>query len=440
MDYVADFRCVKCEVTTNDRSIKLCPVCGDGVYDIEFDLDAVTGKKMSQRLSTRANTMWRYSELLPVPFGAEKPSNPLGFTPMFECQSLGIWCGLESMYVKDETRNPSASFKDRASAVAVTHAKSIGQSTLACASTGNAAGSLGSMCANMGLNAVIFLPENAPDPKVIKLLAYGAKVVKVRAGYTRAYELCNEACAQYGWYNRNCAINPYLIEGKKTCGLEIAEQSLMNPFDWIVVSVGDGCTIAGIWKGLWQMHRLGILPKLPKMLGVQACGVSPIVKAFEGDVFNKSEWRKKNNTVSAFLDGSAEKPRKCVITTPECADNGTSTLADSINVDSPRNSIKALKALDESAGAAISVSDNEILKALHQCAKLTGVFPEPAAAASVAGLKRAKEAGVISNNDRVLVVITGSGLNDIQNAGKAVGKAITIDVDLTELNELYCER
>src|SRR6185295_9962883 len=186
-----------------------------------------------------------------------------------------------TLFVKDEGRNPTASFKDRASAVGVARAAARRARIVACASTGNAASSLAGAAAGLGLRAVIFVPEFAPEPKVAQLLVFGARVIRVKGSYDETWELCQRACTRHGWYNRNAAVNPSLVEGKKTCGLEIAEQMGGAVPDWVVVSVGDGCTIAGVWKGLREMHALGFVPRLPRMLGVQAEGAQPLVQAFD---------------------------------------------------------------------------------------------------------------------------------------------------------------
>ncbi|MFT7621671.1 MAG: threonine synthase [Myxococcota bacterium] len=356
-------------------------------------------------LEGRPHSIWRYAELLPLPMGAEVPPQPVGWTPIIESPRLAAWCGVERLLLKDDGRNPSASFKDRASAVASAHARVLGYDTLACASTGNAASSLACMTAGMGQRAVIFIPEEAPVPKVTQLLAFGATVIKVRGGYAKAYELCSAACERFGWYNRNCAINPYLVEGKKTCGLEIGEQLADDPPDVVAVSVGDGCTMGAIWKGLGEMYTLGILPRLPTMLGVQADGARPLVDAFEDGI-------------------------------QDAMPTETYTVADSINVGTPRNDMRALQAAYASKGALISVSDMDIVEAVKATPRLAGVFAEPAAAAAVAGVRAAALKGTIDTLSTVLVVITGNGLKDIETARSAVGEAMICDPDIDALEAL----
>ena len=401
---VTELRCVACGATHSSVEHWQCTFCGD-ILDIRYDYAAIAKGLTDESLAIRDKGLWRYAELLPLPLAAPRPPQPVGWTPIVEAPRLAQWCGVTRLRIKDDSRNPSASFKDRASAVAVAHARVLGKSTVACASTGNAASSLAGMAASMGLKAVIFIPENAPDPKVAQLLAFGAAVIKVRGGYEAAYALCNEACAEWGWYNRNCAINPFLVEGKKTCGLELAEQTLGAPPDWVVVSVGDGCTIAGVTKGLQEMARMKISSAVPRMLGVQADGARPIVDAFES---------------------GADAITPCQ----------ANTVADSISVGTPRNDRKALQAVRASKGHFLSVSDEAILEAVRVTPQHSGVFGEPAGVTGVAGLKVAVEQGVVSPDSSVVVVMTGSGLKDVQSAQKAVGEPMVADPDLNQLKEL----
>jgi threonine synthase len=276
---------------------------------------------------------------------------------------------------------------------------------ITCASTGNAASSLAGFAAAAGIPATIFVPARAPEAKVAQLLVYGAQVFSVQGTYDEAWELCMAAASEFGWYNRNCAINPYLIEGKKTVSLELAEQfRSLTPGsfpDWVVVSVGDGCTIGGVWKGLKEMHTLGFIPRLPRILGVQADGCKPFLTA----------WK---------TDGSL---------TP-CEAN---TLADSIAVGHPRNFAKGMSAVTESGGAFISVSDEEILQAIPMLARKAGVFGEPAGVAGAAGVRRAVELCIINHSETVAIVMTGNGLKDIQSAIRAAGRTISVRPEMEEV-------
>ncbi|GAB4187255.1 MAG: threonine synthase [Phycisphaeraceae bacterium] len=382
-----------------------CPECGpnDGIVDIHFDLDAVRHAWREHPLKDRPLNHWRYRELLPLEPASIPRHWSVGWTPLIETPRLARSLGLRQLLFKDEGRNPTASFKDRASSVGVAHAMEHHARVIACASTGNAATSLAGHAALAGLACVIFVPDTAPEPKLAQLLVYGAHVVAVRGSYDQAYQLCSEACAKFGWYNRNCAINPVLVEGKKTGGLEIAEQTdaLGGMPDWVAVSVGDGCTIAGVWKGLKHMHDLGIIDRLPRLLGVQAEGVAPIAHLIE--------------------HGNLPDPSQT-----------TGTIADSINVPVPRNWRKAVKALTESDGVVVCVDDAHILDAMKLAGR-HGVFAEPAAAAALAGVVSAREYDLLSADDRVLCMVTGSGLKDTRAAIKAGGQPIRIPPDLDSL-------
>ena len=394
MGVVSDMRCVRCgRSVPAPVSAGVCPHCNDpfAVLQVEFDLERAATTLTAESLKSRPMNHWRYHELLPIEPDPEVFGWPIGMTPLIEVPRLAAWAGLGSLRLKDDTRNPTASFKDRASSVGVAHAMQAGATHIACASTGNAASSLAGFAAMAGMRAMIFVPRSAPAPKVTQLLMYGADVRRVQGTYAQAYDLCAHECEANGWYNRNCATNPYVIEGKKTGGLEIAEQTAEHPADWVVVSVGDGCTIAGIANGLKQMHTLGFLERVPRMLGVQASCVHPIMSAFEKGAFD------------------------------ERAESGP-TMADSIDVPVPRNWRKAVAAVRESDGAFVAVNDDEIAGAMRACAALGGVFGEPAAAASVAGAKLAAERGIIGPGETVVAVITGSGLKDIAGARRIAGE------------------
>ncbi len=398
MRFVNRLTCVVCGGEAEPpRSSGTCPTCGDpfAVLEVEFDLEKVAKSMTPDALADRPRTHWRYHELLPIEPDEEVFGWPVGFTPIVEAPRLAQWSGVRSLRIKDDGRNPTASFKDRASSVAVLDAMGKDAERIACASTGNAASSLAGYAAMAGMPATIFVPQRAPEPKVAQLLMYGAEVRRVRGTYEQAYELCSAECEKHGWYNRNCAINPYLVEGKKTCGLEIAEQTAGREPDWVAVSVGDGCTIAGIAKGLREMKELGFISTVPRVLGVQAEGMDVVATAFE----------------------TGDLPAQCT----------GSTIADSIDVPVPRNWRKAIKGVRSTEGTFVRVSDDEITEAMKATARLGGVFAEPAAAAAVAGIKRAADDGVIEKHADVLVVVTGSGLKDIKTAMKIAGQPTEVD-------------
>jgi threonine synthase len=379
------------------------------MLDVQYDYPAISKRLTRRTLAKRPeHSHWRYRELLPIRKDAVLPGLQVGWTPVVRADSLARHVGLKILFLKDDGRNPSGSLKDRASSVGVVKAREKRQKIIACASTGNAASSLAGMAASLGLRSVIFVPERAPEPKVTQLLIFGATVLRVRGSYEDAFQMCQGACERWGWYNRNSAINPYLVEGKKTVGLEICEQLDWQVPDWVAVSVGDGCTIAGVWKAFHEMKTLGLISRTPKMLGVQAAGAAPVTTAFRSG-----------------------EPLQPVI--PQ-------TIADSIAVGVPRNWKKAVLAIQASSGTMINVEDEEILEAMRSTGRLTGIFAEPAAATAVAGVRRAVEDGIIGRKQIVLAVVTGNGLKDIRSAQAAVSKPFDIAPDGTGLEAILKER
>jgi threonine synthase len=408
--YVSALRCVRCGESYTTRIPYTCPACGiTGILDVQYDYPAIRRSLTRRSLAARPDrSHWRYRELLPIGADAALPALSVGWTPVTLAKSLARHLGVKSLHLKDDGRNPSGSLKDRASSIGVVKARAKRQKIIACASTGNAASSLAGMAASMGLQSVIFVPERAPEPKVTQLLIFGATVLRVRGSYEQAFQLCQNACERWRWYNRNSGINPYLVEGKKTAGLEICEQMEWQPPDWVAVSVGDGCTIAGIWKGFREMKTLGLIDHTPRMLGVQAEGAAPVTEAF--------------HTGKALREMEPE------------------TIADSIAVGVPRNWIKAVTAVRESGGTMINVSDAEILEAMRYTGRLTGIFAEPAASAAVAGIRRAVENGIMGRRSSALAVITGNGLKDIRAACSAAGDPFDVAPDGAGLEDILAAR
>ena len=405
MSYVTGLRCVMCGAVYPARGVTTCPRCGiTGILDVQYDYPAVARRLTRRSLAARDDrSHWRYRELLPIGAHARLPNLEVGWSPLRPAPALARQIGVRTLLLKDDGRNPSASLKDRASAIGAVKAVEARRRTIACASTGNAASSLAGMAASLGLEAVIFVPERAPEPKLAQLLIFGATVLRVRGSYDQAWDLCQRACERWGWYNRNCAVNPYLVEGKKTVSLEICEQLEFAVPEWVAVSVGDGCTIAGTWKGFAEMRRLGLVRRTPKLLGVQAEGAAPVT--------------------AAFRSGAALVPVE------------PTTMADSIAVGVPRNWKKAVDAVRASGGTMINVSDEEIREAMRLTGRLAGVFAEPAAAASVAGLARAVREGVVPRRAVALAIITGNGLKDSRSALSAAPRPLDVPPDLDAVAE-----
>ncbi|MDI9371205.1 MAG: threonine synthase [Synergistaceae bacterium] len=400
-----ELRCVLCGSTYGHGEVEyVCPACGlDGTLDVLYDYDEAARTLTADSLAGRERSLWRYGELLPIEDGANIPGLSVGWTPLYDCPELAREYGVAKLMIKDDGRNPTGSLKDRASAVGVARALETGQTTIACASTGNAASSLSGFAAVAGLRSFIFVPESAPAAKVTQLLVYGANVVLVRGDYADAFNLATAAIYRYGWYNRNCAINPYLVEGKKTSAMELAEQTDWDVPDTVFIAVGDGCCISGLYKGFSDLKRTGLISRIPRIVGVQAEGARPIYDAFKS---------------------GAER----------VAFGPADTVADSISVGAPRNWAKALRAVRESGGDMAVVSDADILSAIPEMARRTGVFGEPAGSAAYAGFRQMARAGRIGRDEKVAVVVTGNGLKDIESAKKAVGAPMVSAPDLDDFN------
>jgi threonine synthase len=394
MENILGLKCLICgKQYRPDEVDYTCPEHGDdGILDVQYDYDFIGRKISKEALSDSRNfSIWRYLPLLPIHPDATIPPLAVGWTPLYPSPRLAGELGIDALWVKDDGRQPTASFKDRASAVAVVKAKEKGAEIITTASTGNAAAALSGLCASIRQANVIFVPEAAPQAKIAQLLVFGSRVFLVKGTYDDAFDLCLKATRTYGWYNRNTAYNPYMSEGKKTAAYEICEQLDWNAPDRIFVSVGDGCIIGGLHKGLKDLAALGWIDKMPKLMGVQAAGSGYMYQAWKG-----------NEDIRTKPPISAQ------------------TVADSISSELPRDRIKALAAVNETDGAFLSVEDNEILDAITQLARSTGVFAEPAGAAAYAGLLKAVAQDQVSKDETVVVLNTGNGLKDVAGAMQAV--------------------
>ncbi len=411
MSYKKNYRCTKCNNKYSvEKELLVCPNCLEkGILDIEYDYDKI--KKVMNKAYFKNNrdlSIWRYLPLLPVEEKYTKNTLRVGWTPLYSSTHLKDKYNCKQLFLKDEGLNPTQSLKDRASVIACVKALELNKEVISCSSTGNAASSLAGNASKLGLKTVIFVPKRAPLGKLSQLLAFGSNLIKVNGDYKAAYNLSKSAINYYKWYNRNAAINPNLIEGKKTVALEIAEQLNFKPTDWVVVSVGDGCTIGGVYKGFYDLLNLDLIDKIPKIIGVQAEGCSPFYDAFH------------NNK--------------------ELEETDESTIADSIAVGIPRNPIKGLDAVKKSQGTYLKVSDKKIMEAMLLLGKEEGIFAEPAAAASLAGFIQAREKDIIKEKDTVTVIITGNGLKDTENALKVFDEPILLDSNLEELIDYIEER
>ena len=415
MDRYTGYRCSICNKEFLPASILYtCPSCG-GNLDVILDYKNIQTKFQVEDITSRTDfSLWRYLPLLPVkdPGGEGTPLRSVGWTPMYSPRTLAADLGLEQLWVKDEGRNPTASFKDRASSVVVARAMEIGAQTIVTASTGNAGAALAGMSAAIGQKAIIFAPKTAPQAKIAQLLVYGAQVILVDGNYDSAFDLTIEASKEFGWYCRNTGYNPFTVEGKKTAAFEIWEQVLIGldederPLN-VFVSVGDGNIISGIHKGFKDLQALGWLKNMPRIFGVQSENSAAIANTF-------------------FAGTETIVP----IT--------ATTIADSISVDLPRDGVRAVRAARETGGQYITVGDDEIITGIAELGKY-GIFAEPAGSTSFAGLKKALAGGTIKSSDPVLVINTGNGLKDIRSAMASVSAAPVIEPTMGALKKYLDE-
>ncbi|HBE87942.1 MAG TPA: threonine synthase [Elusimicrobia bacterium] len=405
MKKIKTLQCIRCGKDHKLSETRYnCVACG-GNLQVLYDYNLIKKRLNYEVLQENWDrSIWRYAELLPLPNLRHIPPVQIGWTPLYRAEKLGQTINVPNLYVKDEGRNPSASFKDRANAVVVARAMDQKEKVITTASTGNAASSLACLTGSLDISTVIFMPESAPPAKIAQVLVFGATVILVKGNYDDAFDLCLKASREYGWYNRSTGYNPFTREGKKTCAFEICEQMKWEVPDKVVVPVGDGNIISGIWKGFVEFQNLDIIEKLPQLVAVQAEGSDAIKRACES---------------GAEIQAVSGK-----------------TLADSISVCVPRDGLAAVSAIKDSGGFAVSVTDDEIIAAIPELARGSNVFAEPAGAAGWAGLKKAAAQGMIKENESVVVLATGSGLKDIGAAMRSVGKPHLIKPDLGELKKL----
>ncbi len=386
-------RCGECGTTyAEDPTRLVCSVCAEhqepggslrGV--LEVVVESLPQVWPAEDPGQRFNADW-----LPISTPASCPPFPVGATPLLDAPALRAHLDMPRLWIKDDTRNPSGSTKDRASYLVTAKARDYGLQTIATASTGNAATALAAVAAAAAKRAVVFVPAAAPQAKLIQMLSYGATVFRVDGSYDDAFELCVDACRAFGWYNRNTGINPFTIEGKKTAGLEIAADLAPEVPDVILVPTGDGVILSGVAKGFTDLMRAGLLTRVPRLVAVQPEGSAAMVHALRTDA--EDVW----------------------------AVHGAKSVADSLVVQVPRNARCCLREIRASGGDGVTVTDDAILAAIPALARRTGVFAEPAGAAALAGLEAALAAGVVERDERVVLLVTGTGLKDVAAAARAV--------------------
>jgi threonine synthase len=408
------YRCIECgEEYPEDPNRYVCSRCGGEQEPggaVRGVLEVVLKVVPTAWPHFRSSDREFLHAFLPITDDGALPPLPVGDTPLLEAPRLRDELEMPKLFIKDDTRNPSGSTKDRASLLVVAKAIEYGCDTVATASTGNAASALTAVAAAAGVRAIVFVPATAPPAKLAQMQSYGGIVVPVDGTYDQAFELCARACNEFGWYNRSTALNPFTIEGKKTAALEIAAAMESDAPDAVLVPTGDGVILAGLAKGFRDLERGGLIERRPKLIAVQPEGSSAIVQA-------------------------ARTGAEHAVAIP-----GASSAADSLAVEMPRNAIGCLAEIRASKGGGVTVSDEAILASISRLAGTTGVFAEPAGVAALAGLEAAVDEGLVDRDDRVVLMVTGSGLKDVDAAARAFPKLKPIEADLEAVERALSER
>ena len=390
------YHCTTCGKTYQRDEVRyLCPACARqyrpgiplvGVLSAQFDYATI--KRRFRKQAPDWNLFSAVEE-------KHYPPYPLGRTPFFRVAALGKALGFDNVWLKNDGLNPSASLKDRASFLVVAEANRLNEPAIVTASTGNAASALAAVCAAAGKQAIIFVPESAPRAKLVQMLLYGARVIPVRGTYDDAFRLSLEYTARKGGLNRNTAYHPLTIEGKKTVGLEIYEQNRFRVPDVLLVPVGDGVIISGVFKAFYDLKAAGLIARLPRLVCVQADRSAAI-----------------HNYIRTGNYRDARQP---------------ATIADSISVSVPSNAHMARKAVLDSGGFSITVTDREILRGQRTLAEQTGIFAEPAAAATVAALRKLRGSELLDRKEQIMLLVTGHGLKDVEAAMHSIRIPAPID-------------
>ena len=387
-------RCIECgKVYDEDPRLLVCDVCAGKQQPggaIRGVLEVLLDSLPEAWPDAAADSAEFLTAFLPIGSAHALPPIPVGGTPLLSVPRLREALGMPRLWIKDDTRNPSGSTKDRASLLVATKAIEYGRTTVASASTGNAATAMAAVAAAAGIRAIAFVPAATPEAKLVQLLSYGATVLLIDGSYDDAFELCLAACERFDWYNRNTALNPFTTEGKKTAALEIAAVMAPDGPDVVVVPTGDGVIISGVAKGFADLERSGLIRRRPRLIAVQPEGSAAIATAL----------REQTDTVTPVRDAAS--------------------VADSLVVQTPRNALQCLRDIRQSGGGGVTVPDGAIVEAIGRLARHTGVFAEPAAAAGLAGLEAALRHGLVARDERVVMLITGTGLKDIPAAASAV--------------------
>jgi threonine synthase len=397
---------------SSEQVIYLCPACHPknrpdqppkGVLKTLYNYTEIRNRVPSAKLFTYLQNE-DFLSLLPLADMKCWPKLRVGNTPLYKFDRFDSEKLDFELYLKDDSQNPTFSFKDRASALISAWARENNINTIIAASTGNAGSSLAGICAAQGQRSVIFVPATAPMAKLTQIVMYGATIVPVDGTYDQAFDLSVKASEIYGFYNRNTAYNPLTIEGKKTVSFELFGDLKQQIPDRIFVPVGDGVIISGVYKGFEDLLKLGIIERMPVIVAVQAEGSNNLTRNINHDQFKAT---------------------------------ASDTLADSISIDIPRNFYMTVNYLKQYDGEWITVSDEEILKASVKLSRSTGIFAEPAAAAAMAGMLKYKELEKIPSGSKNVVLLTGSGLKDLKSVQSCIQLPEPVKPELASLERIF---
>lgn len=399
------YKCVDCGKEYSATGVMyLCPDCAQnntddkppkGVLKVVYNYFETTFDKLKEK---------KFIDLLPIKNPENLPKLRVGNTPLYKQSNLDDNILPFNLFLKDDSQNPTYSFKDRASYIVSAYAKENDIDTIVAASTGNAGSSLAGICASQNQKAIILVPETAPAAKLTQIVMYGATIIPVKGTYDDAFDLSIKATEKFGWYNRNTAFNPFTIEGKKTVSFELFEQLNQTIPDRIFVPVGDGVIISGVYKGFEDLMMLNIIKKMPIIVAVQSEGSDNLSRNINNDIF---EVRPSN------------------------------TLADSISVDIPRNFYMAKQFIKKYKGEYLTVSDEDIIKASAKLSKNTGLFVEPAAATAFAGMLNYVNNNKIENTSDNVVLLTGSGLKDLKSVQSVISIPEAVEPDIEKLERFF---
>ncbi len=410
--FIQALKCLKCgEEHAPKKNLYVCKKCG-GKLEIQYDYGAIARKINKKVLAGRQPGVWKYFEFLPLAYKKNIVTLGEGGTPLLKARNLARELGMKHLWLKDETRNPTASFKDRPMAVGVSKAREFGAKAMVVASSGNAAIAVAAYSARAGIDCYAFVPAGAPAAKIAQLSMYGAHVIKAKTKGEGdpCYKLMQMAWKKYGWAPLpSCgAFNPYQPEGSKTISYEVVEQLGWRAPDWVIVPTGAGTLLSGNAKGYFEFERLGFIKSVPRIVSIQAKGSAPLVKAFKEGTppYEIPTWPNPKTVAGGLIDPY------------------------------PWDADTALSAIKRSKGTAEVVSDVQILEAEKLLAKHEGIFAEPSGAAGLAGLRKLLDAGTIDRSDVVVVEITGSGLKDIEVAMRLVKEPPVIEPELGQLGRL----